>query len=198
MTLATFALFIAAVVDALVVALLGISEEDVEHADERLTSGGLLGIRRFGRVGEVLDDEAHLLVERVHILTELQGQTRVACGAFSGTRVVGRDELVVSVLQRLQVLGDAKSRDAIVTELVVEVEDEALQNGTLLLVRKLRHLGGVLGEQVGLHHVLDGLDGCAVLCYFDHLEAQADALVGLVALEVSLEHGAVYSEPVVV
>ena len=52
----------------------------------------------------------------------------------------------------------------------------------------LRHLGGVLGEQVGLHHVLDGLDGSAVLSDFDHLEAQADALVGLVALEVSLEH----------
>ena len=41
---------------------------------------------------------------------------------------------------------------------------------------------------MGLHHVLDGLDGGTVLCYFDHLEAQADALVGLVALEVSLEH----------
>jgi hypothetical protein len=40
-----------------------------------------------------------------------------------------------------------RAADAIISELVVEVEEEALQDGTLFLIRKLGHLRGVLGER---------------------------------------------------
>ncbi len=182
-------LSISAVGNALVVAALGILEQDVDDADEGLAGSGLGGVLLQGRVGEVLRGEADALIEVDHLATELERHATVALGASSGTRVVGGDERVVGLFEGSVVGRDAERVHVLLGELLPEVVEEALDDGGLLLVGELRDARTVLRKQVRLHRVAQGREGCVVVGQLDQLEAQADALVDLVTLEVGGLHG---------